>query len=297
MHQIVRTWIADDQNDRYFGIGPCTLLRNVEETGSLRKAAAAMGMAYSKASRIIHHAEETLGFPLIEGKSGGKAGGGSSLTKEGKHFLECYEAYTHAVSQNAEKMFRKHMKEYLPVRIVIMASGHSRRYGTNKLLEKVDGVSMIRHTLSIIPEEMRKNTIVVTRYPQIEAEAEVLGISVRMHDFPNQSDTIRIGLEGAEYTQGCMFMPADQPWLTEESIRALTANFKEHHEDISRLCWKDKPGAPVVFPVSCYDALRALKGDTGGREVIRSCGLTVHMVQAGSKQELSDIDRPEDLDD
>ncbi len=295
MRSASRVWIVNDERERFFGRGPSALLRAVEETGSLRKAAASMGMAYSKASHIVHHAEEELGFALIEGHTGGTAGGGSRLTKEGRHFLECYEAYRDEVSAASEKMFRTHFRDYLPVRIVIMASGHSRRYGSNKLLTKIDGETMIHRTMSIIPEEMRRHTIVVTRYPVIAQEAENLGIAVRIHNRPDQSDTIEIGLENADHTKGCMFVPADQPWLTRESIQRLVETFTEYPEEIVRLAWKGKTGAPVVFPAGCYEALRTLTGDTGGRKVIRESGRTVHLVEAQNEQELSDIDRPEDI--
>ena len=36
----------DDQDEKFFGEGPCRLLRAVEETGSLRAAASSMDMAY-----------------------------------------------------------------------------------------------------------------------------------------------------------------------------------------------------------------------------------------------------------
>ena len=55
-----------------------------------------MGMAYSKAIRILKHAEEVLGFPLTSRSVGGVSGGGSRLTDEGKEWIEKYEAYRNA---------------------------------------------------------------------------------------------------------------------------------------------------------------------------------------------------------
>ncbi len=50
-----------------FGPGVAELMRHVEETGSLSEACRCMGMAYSKGWRIMKHAEEDLGFTLMEG--------------------------------------------------------------------------------------------------------------------------------------------------------------------------------------------------------------------------------------
>ena len=48
-----------------------------------------MGMAYTKALKLIQHAEKALGFALTARSAGGKDGGGSCLTPEGK---ECWRA-------------------------------------------------------------------------------------------------------------------------------------------------------------------------------------------------------------
>ena len=45
--------LCDDIGERFFGEGPCRLLHRIEETGSLRAAAQAMGLSYSKALRRI----------------------------------------------------------------------------------------------------------------------------------------------------------------------------------------------------------------------------------------------------
>lgn len=79
--------------ERFFGEGPCRLLHGIEKTGSLRSAALAMDLSYSKALRMIKRAEEVLGFPLTTKNIGGKGGGGSSLTEEAKQFLIKYERY------------------------------------------------------------------------------------------------------------------------------------------------------------------------------------------------------------
>lgn len=43
----IHVMLCDDIGERFFGEGPCRLLHG-EETGSLRAAAQAMGLSYSK---------------------------------------------------------------------------------------------------------------------------------------------------------------------------------------------------------------------------------------------------------
>ena len=113
-----------DEGERFFGEGPYRLLLGVEQTQSLRAAAQQMGMAYTKAFRIIKNAEATLGFPLLERVVGGKGGGGSTLTPEGKELLKRYGAYRLSCDQMAERLYQEHFSGFLPA-----ASSDYRREG------------------------------------------------------------------------------------------------------------------------------------------------------------------------
>ena len=113
-----------DEGERFFGEGPYRLLLGVEQAQSLRAAAQQMGMAYTKAFRIIKNAEATLGFPLLERVVGGKGGGGSTLTPEGKELLKRYGAYRLSCDQMAERLYQEHFSGFLPA-----ASSDYRREG------------------------------------------------------------------------------------------------------------------------------------------------------------------------
>ena len=77
----------------------------MEKTGSLRSSALSMGMSYSKALKILNNAERALGFPLTVRAAGGRDGGGSRLTKEGKEWLERYEKYRDACAQANRRLY------------------------------------------------------------------------------------------------------------------------------------------------------------------------------------------------
>lgn len=96
MKTVTKVTLTDDDGVKFFGEGPCRLLMLIEETGSLRKAAQSMDMAYSKALRLLNRAEEVLGYPLTQRTIGGSSGGGSCLTQEGKEWIEKYAAYRDA---------------------------------------------------------------------------------------------------------------------------------------------------------------------------------------------------------
>lgn len=78
--------------NKSFGPGPMHLLEGVQRTGSLHKAACEMGMAYSKAWKLLKGLEDEWGFPLLESKPGGQGGGKSILTQQGQELLARYGA-------------------------------------------------------------------------------------------------------------------------------------------------------------------------------------------------------------
>lgn len=96
MKAMTRIVFLDDNDQKFFGEGPYRLLLAVEETGSLRAAAQSMGMAYTKALKLMKNAESALGFPLTQRAAGGRDGGGSILTAGGKEWMAKYEAYKNA---------------------------------------------------------------------------------------------------------------------------------------------------------------------------------------------------------
>lgn len=111
MNVRTRILFLDDRDEKFFGEGPCRLLHAVEENGSLRAAAASLGMAYTKALKIMNNAEKALGFPLTVRAAGGRSGGGSTLTEEGKEWLARYEAYRDACVQANRELFRQYFPE------------------------------------------------------------------------------------------------------------------------------------------------------------------------------------------
>lgn len=105
MKAVTRILFLDEEGNKFFGEGPCRLLKSVEESGSLRGAAASLGMAYTKALKLMKNAEAAVGFPLTMRSAGGKNGGGSRLTPEGKEWLEKYEAYRDACVQANHRLY------------------------------------------------------------------------------------------------------------------------------------------------------------------------------------------------
>ena len=101
------------RDEKCFGSGVAQLLRLVQQHHSLRGAAIAMGMAYSKAWTIMRRCEEELGFSLLVYATGGKNGGGATLTPEAESLLCAYDRYCKRLQAQSEAMFLEEFQEFL----------------------------------------------------------------------------------------------------------------------------------------------------------------------------------------
>lgn len=96
-------------DDKCFGPGIAGLLERVDQLKSLRKATMDMGMAYSKAWKIIKTAEDNLGFTLLKTVTGGAGGGGAELTEDARRFLVSYRGFEEAVRIYADEAFLEYL--------------------------------------------------------------------------------------------------------------------------------------------------------------------------------------------
>lgn len=74
----------------FLGKGRIELLERIAKTGSIAKAARAMGMSYKAAWDAVDAMNNLADEPLLERVSGGRGGGGSLLTERGKEFLKVF---------------------------------------------------------------------------------------------------------------------------------------------------------------------------------------------------------------
>lgn len=91
---------TEDENALGFGRGIISLLEGVDQYGSINQATKKMGMAYSKAWKIVKHTEDEMGIKLFD-----RAKGNSSvLTPEAR---ELVSRYTKMLEQLHKKRRRK----------------------------------------------------------------------------------------------------------------------------------------------------------------------------------------------
>lgn len=79
-------WLHRQQSE-FLGGDRISLLEKVDELGSITKAAKAVGISYKTAWDTVNLINNLAEKPLVDRLAGGKGGGGTSLTAEGKKVI------------------------------------------------------------------------------------------------------------------------------------------------------------------------------------------------------------------
>lgn len=304
-------------NEKFFGPGVARLLRKVDETSSLRAAAADLKIAYSKAWSMIRTAEKTLGYDLLIKKAGGKHGGGAQLTPEGRALLEKYSAFEAAIYRSADAMWKEIFPEFaegeqaeasrakLPeisgngIGAVLMASGFSRRMGYNKLLLNLGEETVAEFILDQLRRQNYTAVAVVSQYPEILDMAKTRGFIAVMNPSASEgkSSSVRLGLKALEKKEGIrgyMFFTGDQILLSDSLLRQLSETFSAHPEKIVFPVYQGKFGSPAIFPADLAPELLGLKEEQGGRVVADQYRDRILAVRVKPAWQGLDFDCPED---
>ena len=188
--------------------------------------------------------------------------------------------------------------------MIYLAAGLSSRYGSNKLLEMVDGKPMFTHLLDVLTimkeeEPHRYELVVVTAYDEIEDYVKELPVKVvrNQHQELGASYSIKLGLEACGEIgrhDHVMFAVADQPYVQEDELFGFIHMFKRSYKGIGVLCWQGEMGNPVIFQGQFVPGLMALTGDVGGKAVVKAHLSEVFQYEADSEMSLRDFDTPQE---
>ena len=84
------------------GPGMAQLLERVAGQGSIRSAAASMGMSYRKAWLLVQEMQDTFNGAVVTTEIGGSDGGGTKLTELGTNLVKTYRRIEARAARAAE---------------------------------------------------------------------------------------------------------------------------------------------------------------------------------------------------
>lgn len=178
------------------------------------------------------------------------------------------------------------------IHCILLAAGFSVRYGSDKLSEVIDGIPMYRHTADILLRLSREGLCtvrMVTRgtLPVPPGIQNVLNPDAK----EGMASSVRAGIRSLpDDGAPAAFFTADQPYLKEETVRGFLNAWEACNRSIFRCESGGIPGNPVIFDRRYFSELLALRGDTGGRQVIRAHPEDIALYHVPDGKELTDID-------
>lgn len=179
---------------------------------------------------------------------------------------------------------------------IILASGLSKRFGSNKLLESINGKPMVYYALKAAKESSLEKIVLIYKDDEVKNIAKQFNIPCILNKkyALGQSEGIKIGVKAYCNEDSFMFIMADQPFLTPSTINKLIEQFKSKDKIIVPK-YKGRNGSPVIFPKRFIKDLLNLHGDVGGKKIIKKNPLNVEFCYLNSEKELIDIDNKETL--
>ena len=108
-----KLWLSTKNVEGVFGDGKWRLLKIIDSEGSLNAASKALRISYRKAWGDMSKAEACLNIALLEKHRGGRMGGATCLTKQGKKWVKAYTKFRSEIEKAAEKAYEKHIQELL----------------------------------------------------------------------------------------------------------------------------------------------------------------------------------------
>jgi molybdenum cofactor cytidylyltransferase len=162
---------------------------------------------------------------------------------------------------------------YPQLSILIPAAGVSRRLGQPKQLQRYRKKTLIQNAVETAHSITPREIIVVTGANAEAVKDAIQTVPVCWIHNPNWSagmgGSIATGAAGiSPESTGVMILLCDQWRLRTSDLQDLAEKW---HSDPERIVCAEADGQlmpPVIFPVSCFSDLQALKGDSGARSIL-----------------------------
>lgn len=198
----------------------------------------------------------------------------------------------------------------MKTRLILLAAGNSRRFGSNKLLYFINDKPMFMYGLEVMKEllleDFDRELYVVTRFEPVMEAVKELKVDPRLHNrayVVNSPDStlgisysIKAGLlEGDMQPDYYMFMVADQPFIKTETVERLIKETLNQEKIAGCVTWDGVPGNPVIFSKQLKNELLELQEDQGGKAVLKKYMNQICKISASCEEELIDKDTKDEL--
>jgi molybdenum cofactor cytidylyltransferase len=180
---------------------------------------------------------------------------------------------------------------------IILASGFSRRFKSDKLTYEIFDKPLVEHVVNNCLDSKLDEIIVVYRKNEIFEYLKKYNIKLirNEHAEEGMAASLRLGVKNSSSaSDGYLILMGDQILFNSNDIDKMIDEF-ESNEIIIAATYEGKRRTPVIFPSSYYDQLIMMRGDEGGRSILKDeSNKRIHLEYERIKS--IDIDRIEDVE-
>ncbi len=184
---------------------------------------------------------------------------------------------------------------------ILLASGESRRFGSDKLFWKIKGIPLIDRALRAVLEST-VDEIVVVCSPEVAKHIAFTFLNSRCRIIVNRrpgrgmSASIRAGLRAVSARSAAvMIAHADMPFIDSKIVNRLLRAYRAKPKRIVAPCFCGQQGNPVMLPRKHWSSIWALRGDVGCKSILKKNPLDITWVRFKDNRILRDVDLQQDL--
>jgi len=160
------------------------------------------------------------------------------------------------------------------VSAILLAAGESKRMGKFKQLMPLGNSTMVEQTTDNLLSSGVSEVIVVLghRAEEVMKRVATKPIKIALNPIYHQGmgTSIVAGLNLVDSrAQAVMLVLGDQPFVDSQTIDRLIEEFDAHDKGIALPVYQGRRGHPIIFSIKYKAQLSGLKGDIGGREIIK----------------------------
>ncbi|WP_313530703.1 nucleotidyltransferase family protein [Anaerotignum sp.] len=189
----------------------------------------------------------------------------------------------------------------MKIRPIILASGYSKRFGENKLLYTINKKPMIFYIMHELSNLARANIVqtpyVVTQYEEISNLAKEMNFHALWNESAEKGicESIKLGVLEDNDSDAYMFFTGDQPYIKAEVISSFISAYLMSKKELGCVIYNLTWYSPTIFSKKYRNELLSLKGDIGGKRILKSSPDDVFLFNVDFKS-VKDIDTKTDLE-
>ena len=180
------------------------------------------------------------------------------------------------------------------LRVIILAAGSSKRFGKQKLCERLPGGNtVLDETIYRVKRAVPEVSVMTNSdiYSAFHEQNDYLNVCPEAN--LGMGATLAYGIKHVQTANACLVCLADMPFIKPKTYQTLAESLTT--DNIVVPVFNGEQGNPVGFGKRFFKDLMLLSGDSGGRSLLRRHPDATRHIEVDDPAIFYDIDSPEDL--